>query len=55
MLTLHGHWVLVGRLVLLGDQEGLGQHMFVMSSPGQAVDRLHVASCGPPFPVGPGF
>lgn len=55
VLTLHGHWVLVGRLVLLGDQEGLGQHMFVMSSPGQAVDRLHVASCGPPFPVGPGF
>lgn len=43
MLTLHGHWVLVARLVLRGDQEGLGRHTFVVSSPGQAGDRLHVA------------
>lgn len=55
MLTLYGHWVHVARLALQGGQESLGQHMFVMSSPGQAVDRLHMASCGPPFPVGPGF
>lgn len=54
VLTLHGHWVHVARLVLQGGQESLGQHMSIMSSPGQAVDRLHVASCGPLFPVGPG-
>lgn len=54
VLTLRGHWVHVTRLVLQGRQENLGQHMSIMSSPGQAVDRLH-ALTWPPFPVGPGF
>lgn len=54
VLILHGYWVHMAWLVLQG-QESLGQDMFIMSSPGQAVGRLHIASCGPPFPVGPGF
>lgn len=52
---LRGHWVHMAGLVLQGGHESVGQHLSIMSSPGQAVDRLRIASCGSPFPVGPGF